>query len=92
MDVERIRQTYYSIVQDKYDKQSYKKLREINKTIYPRTPFFLNDLKAKRLLEKPGELPLDRLLFLQKYLNLISKLRFNPEHAQRKAKAVLKNV
>ena len=53
--------------------------------IYPRTPFILNDLKAKRLLEKPGELSLERLLFLQDYLNKITKLRFNPELAQKKA-------
>ena len=64
LDAERIRQTFYSIVQDQYDKSSYRKLKQINKIIYPRTPFILNDLKAKRLLEKPGELSLERLIFL----------------------------
>ena len=67
-------------------------MRQINKVIYPRTPFILNDLKAKRLLEKPGELSLERLLFLQDYLNKITKLRFNPELAQKKAQEILKNV
>jgi hypothetical protein len=43
LDAERIRQTFYAIKQDQYDKQEYKKLRQINKEIYPRTPFILND-------------------------------------------------
>ncbi len=92
LDPERIRQTFYSIVQDDYDKQSYKKLKQINKVIYPRTPFILNDLKAKRQLENPEGLSLERLLFLEDYLSKIQKLRFNPELAQKKAQEIIKNA
>ncbi len=92
LDPDRIRQTFYTVVQDNYDKKEYKKLRQINKAIYPRTPQNLNDFKAKRLLEKPEELSLERLLFLQEYLNKINKLRFNPDLAQKKAQENLKNV
>ena len=63
----------------------------INKTIYPRTPLILNDIDIKRQLEKPGDLPLDRLLYLHRYLNVVGKLNVNPEHAQRKAKELVRD-
>ncbi len=91
LDPERIRQTFYSILQDDYPKESYKQLKKINNKIYPRTPFILNDLKAKRMLENPDGLSLERLLFLEDYLSKINKLRFNPELAQKKAQEIIKN-
>jgi len=71
LDPERIRQTFYSILQDDYPKESYKQLKKINNQIYPRTPFILNDLKAKRMLENPEGLSLERILFLEDYLSKI---------------------
>ncbi len=51
----------------------------------------MNDLKAKRMLENPDGLSLERLLFLEDYLSKINKLRFNPELAQKKAQEIIKN-
>lgn len=92
LDAERIRQTYYSVAQDNYDKQTYRKLRKINKIIYPSTPQLLNDLKAKHMLENPHtkDMSLDRVLFLSKYLSLHNKVRVNPELAQKKAQEMVK--
>lgn len=38
LDVDRVRQVYYSILQDQYSKGCYTKLKKINSAIYPRTP------------------------------------------------------
>jgi len=92
LDVERVRQVYYSILQDQYSKGCYTKLKKINSAIYPRTPQTLNDIVIKRQLEHPTDMDLDRILFLQEYLGVMEKINVNEEHAQKKARELVQAI
>eukprot|EP00347_Sterkiella_histriomuscorum_P007011 403350584 len=85
LEVDEIRQIYFTVLQDQYSKQDLQKLRNSLKQLYSRTKKILSERKVRDLIDKEKHtLPLERIQYLERYLDLTSELNQYPTRNETK--------